>query len=146
MKYTVEIDILLPRERVIELFDNTDNMYKWQPGLVSFEHIEGEPGQEGAKSRLKYKMGKREIEMIETITKRDLPNEFTGTYEANGVWNEVQNLFKEENGVTKWTSHNEFRCTGFMKILMWLMPSSFKKQSLNYLKDFKKFAENKSIA
>lgn len=96
MKYTSEIEINLPRERVIELFDNQDNMTKWQSGLISFEHVEGEVGQEGAKSNLKYKMGKREIEMVETITKRNLPDEFFGTYETKGVWNEVKNFAENE--------------------------------------------------
>ena len=30
MKYTTEIIIDLPRSKVIELFDSTENMYKWQ--------------------------------------------------------------------------------------------------------------------
>ena len=67
MKYTLEIDIHLPREKVIELFDNPDNMKHWQPGLLSFEPLSGTPGTVGAKSQLKYLMGKREIEMVETI-------------------------------------------------------------------------------
>ena len=61
MKYTVEIIINLSRARVIELFDSVENMYKWQPGLISFEH---KSGKAGAKSRLQYKTGSREIEMI----------------------------------------------------------------------------------
>ena len=44
MHYSVDIEIDLPRDRVIELFDSTENLYKWQRGLQSFEHIEGEPG------------------------------------------------------------------------------------------------------
>ena len=80
MKYELQITIELPRKRVIELFDNTDNLKKWQDGLQSFTPISGEVGKEGAKSKLEYKMGKREVEMIETITKRNLPEEFHGTY------------------------------------------------------------------
>jgi carbon monoxide dehydrogenase subunit G len=57
MKYTLNLQIDLPREKVIELFDNTENLKKWQKGLVSFETFEGTPGQAGAKSRLIYKMG-----------------------------------------------------------------------------------------
>jgi hypothetical protein len=38
-------------------------------------------------------MNSREIEMIETILVRDLPNEFSGTYEAKGVFNIVKNTF-----------------------------------------------------
>ncbi|MEM7797967.1 MAG: SRPBCC family protein [Chloroflexota bacterium] len=39
MKYSTEVVIDLPRERVIELFDNTENMYKWQNGLKSHEFL-----------------------------------------------------------------------------------------------------------
>ena len=59
MKYTVDIIIDLPRPKVVTLFDNPDNMHKWQPDLVSFDHLSGDPGQPGAKSKLHYKMGKK---------------------------------------------------------------------------------------
>ena len=143
MKYTINIDIDLPKEKIIELFDNPDNMKYWQKGFISIESISGTPGQVGAKSKLKYKMGSREIEMIETITKRDLPNEFSGTYEAKGVWNLNKNYFIElDVNRTKWKSEVEFKFTGFMKLIAFLVPGSFKKQSMKYLTDFKEFAEN----
>ena len=143
MKYITEVEINLPREKVIELFDNTENLKKWQTGLQSFEHLEGDAGQEGAKSQLKYKMGKREIEMVETITKRNLPDEFFGTYETKGVWNEVKNYFTEESDQkTKWRLDTEFKGSGFMKIMMFVAPGMFKKQTLKTMNDFKAFAEN----
>ena len=91
MKYTAEVEINQPLKKVVELFDNPDNMKNWMEGLQSFETISGTPGQEGAKAKMHFKMGKREIEMIETITKRNLPEEFTGTYEAKGVFNIAKN-------------------------------------------------------
>ena len=143
MKYITEVEINLPREKVIELFDKTENLKKWQTGLQSFEHIEGDAGQESAKSQLKYKMGKREIEMVETITKRNLPNEFFGTYETKGVWNEVKNYFTEEGDQkTKWQLDTEFKGSGFMKIMMFVAAGMFKKQTLKSMHDFKTFAEN----
>lgn len=142
MKYSSEIEINKPLDSVIELFDNPNNMEKWMKGLQSFESISGNPGQIGAKSRLKFKMGKREIEMIETITVRNLPAEFSGTYEAKGVFNVVKNKFISlPDGKTKYISEQEFRFSGFMKIIGFLMPSAFKKQSMQYLVDFKKFVE-----
>lgn len=112
-------------------------------GLQSFEHISGTPGQPGAKSKLKFKMGKREIEMIETITVRNLPDEFSGIYEAQGVNNIVKNKFvKISEDKTKYITENEFQFKGLMKIIGFLMPNAFKKQSMKYLNDFKKFAEN----
>jgi len=68
MKYKVEIITNLPRAPVIELFDNSENLKKWQPGLKSFEHLSQKPGEVGAKSKLEFLMGKREIEIIETKT------------------------------------------------------------------------------
>jgi hypothetical protein len=43
----------------------------WQKGFISYRHLSGKPGEEGARAKLKYKIGKREISMIETIVKRD---------------------------------------------------------------------------
>ena len=144
MKYEVEVEINLPRDKVIELFDNPENMKYWQPGLVSFEPISGSPGQVGAKSKLQYKIGKRELEMVETITVNDLPLEFSGTYEAKGVWNHVQNFFIEKgNDKTIWKSVNEFKCSGFLRIMIFLMPDMFKKETSKYLANFKEFAESK---
>jgi len=142
MKYTVSIDLELPRDRVVELFDDPDNLPKWQEGLVRFEPLEGTPGQPGARSRLVFQMGKRRIEMIETITERDLPDVFSGTYDAKGVHNVVSNRFLELGPQrTRWESQNEFRFQGFMKLIGTLMKGSFPKQSLKYLQDFKAFAE-----
>lgn len=142
MKYTTEIEINKPIDQVISLFDNPDNLGKWMEGLQSFEPVSGTPGEPGAKSRLKFKMGKRAIEMIETITVNNLPEEFTGTYEANGVFNLVKNRFvKISDTRTKYISEQEFQFKGFMKVIGFLMPGAFKKQTLKYLTNFKNFAE-----
>lgn len=146
MKYENQIDIALPLNKVIELFDNPNNLSKWQPGFVSFEHLSGEPGQVGAKSKLLYNMGKREVEMIETITKKDLPHSFAGTYEAKGVFNEIDNRFEaldEQN--TRWISTNVFKFSGFMKFMSLFMAGSFRKQSYKFMELFKEFAESEPI-
>ena len=142
MKYSSEIEINLPVSKVVELFDNPENLKYWQPGLKSFEHISGTPGQPGAKSKLVFQMGSREIVMIETITVRNLPQEFSGTYEAPGVFNIVKNYFVSiDDDTTKYISEQEFQFKGMMKIMGWLMPGMFKKQSLDFLQKFKSFAE-----
>ncbi|MFZ5843881.1 MAG: SRPBCC family protein [Pseudomonadota bacterium] len=142
MKCRLEIDIDLPRERVIALFDDPANLKRWQPELLSFEHLSGEPGQVGAKSRLRYQMGKREVELIETIIERRLPDVFSGSYETKGMWNGIENRFVElDNGHTRWIADNEFRGSGLLKLLIWLMPGAFKKQSFKYMQQFKTFAE-----
>lgn len=143
MKYKLELNIDLARDKVIELFDDPENLKKWQKGLISFESSEGEPGKEGSKSLLKYKTGKREIEMTETILSRKLPDEFSATYEAKNVWNEVRNYFKETGpNKTNWEFETEFKFKGFMKIMSAVMPGAFKKESFKSMQAFKNFAED----
>lgn len=144
MKYELEIIINKPREEVIKLFDNSENLKKWQKGLMEFEHVSGEPGQEGARSKLLYLMNGRETEMTEVITKRAFPEEFHGVYEAHGVYNIQENYFSEEGaGKTKWVSKSEFRFTSMlMKIMAFIMPGAFKSQSFKFMKSFKEFAED----
>ncbi len=131
MKYSVDIEINLPINRVIELFDNPANLSKWMEGLQSFEHISGTPGQPGAKSRLKFHVRNRDMELIETITVRNLPDEFSGTYETHGIFNIVKNKFIALSGNrTKYVSEQEFQLKGIMKLIGFLKSGGFKKQSM----------------
>lgn len=145
MKYTSEIEINKPIDQVVALFDNVDHLPKWMKGLKAYEHISGTPGQPGAKAKLTFLMGSREISMVETITVRRLPQEFSGTYETKGVFNLVKNKFEPLSGQrTKYISEQEFRFSGFMKLIAFLMPGAFKKQSMKYLHDFKTFVESQA--
>ena len=81
MKFYNEITVNISLERLIALFENPDNLKKWQPNIISFEHLSGEIGQVGAKSRIHYDLTIRKIMMVETILKRNLPNEFVILYE-----------------------------------------------------------------
>lgn len=143
MNYTVETIVKVPLKDFIKKFDNPDNMKHWQRGLISTEHLSGKPGEYGAKMKLVYKMGRREMELIETVTHRKLPHEFHGTYDAEGIQSIQQNFFEETpEGYTKWISKSEFIPLSFtMRLMTVIMPSAFKKQSLLYMKDFKNFAE-----
>ena len=142
MKYTIEVDIDLPREKVVALFDNTENLYKWQKGLVSFKHLSGEPGKVGAKSEMTFDMGNRKMVLTETITYRNLPEEFHGTYDANGVHNIQKNYFEiVDPNTTKWRSESIFKFKGIQALIFPFMKGMFKKQSRTYLENFKKFAE-----
>ena len=144
MKCTNTTIVNLPVDKVIELFDSFDNMKKWQPELQSVEHISGVSGQPGAKTKLVYKHGNRTTEMIETISVRDLPREFSGSYEMKGILNKMSNSFQDlGNGTTRWTSESEFIFNGWMKYIAWMTKGSFKKMSSKMMDQFKKFAEAK---
>ncbi len=143
MKYTLEIEINQPIDKLVELFDNENNLFKWMNGLQSIERLEGNPGEKGSTTKMLFKEGKREIEMIETIIENKLPEEFTATYEAKGVYNLAKISFIELTDTkTKYLTEQEFKLKGFMKLIGLIMPRAFKKQTFKYLKMFKEFAEN----
>jgi uncharacterized membrane protein len=146
MIYTVSLEINAPIERVVELFDNEENAFKWMKGLLAFDHISGDKGEAGAKSRMTFKRGKRDMQMLETIESKDLPDEMVMTYEAGPVFNRVVNRFKKkDDSSTVYETENEFIFKSWgMKAMAYLMPGAFKKQSLKYLEDFKAFVEEAS--
>lgn len=145
MKYQLELDIEQPRDRVIEMFLDPDNLQKWQPDLVSLESIsDGDPRAVGAKCRLVHRMGKREVVMIETITVYNPPEEFSATYEAHKVWNLIENRFFEAGpDKTRWVLDCEFRCGGIVRIMAIVMPGMFRKQTMKFMQQFKAFAESR---
>ncbi|WP_179346379.1 SRPBCC family protein [Winogradskyella ursingii] len=144
MKYISEIIIEKPLPEVIKKLNSVDNMKHWQEGLVGTEHISGTPGKFGAKMKLMYDFKNRKMDLIETITKIDLPHELHATYTTKGMRNIQQNYFEStSNGHTKWTSKNEFEPTTFvMNAMLFLMPRAFKKQTKTYMTNFKNFVEN----
>ena len=143
MKYTVEIEINQPIDKVVALFNDEDNLFKWMQGLQSIEHLTGKPGEKGSTSKMLFKDGKREVEMIETIISNNLPEELIATYEAKGVYNLAKISFISiTDNKTKYFTEQEFQLKGFMKIFGWIMPGAFKKQTTKYLSMFKEFTED----
>ncbi len=144
MKFTCSVVIDAPIDQVIQLFDNPDHLKEWQDGFISFEPLSGTPGTPGAKSLLTYKHGKREMQLIETITAKNLPKEFSGTYEHKHMDNAVTCSFKA-------LSHNTTRMDylvhytkfkGFIpKLMAFLMPGLSKKYTQKWLDQFKDFVE-----
>jgi len=142
VKYTTQVEIGLPRKEVIRLFDSSENMFKWQEGLKSFDHLDGEPGQEGARSKMVYKGRKGDLEMTETITRRALPDEFHAIYTAKGVHNKMYNYFEETaSGTTTWRTVSEFKFRGLMALMAPFMKSAFTSNTRLSMERFKNFAE-----
>jgi len=141
MKFSCEVEINIPRSKVIELFDDPDNMPKWQPHLIRFKPISGNPGHPNAKSRLTYSSGKGEFELIETVTDRNLPDEFSGTYESKLGFTRIRNRFLDQGTSTRWIVDTEFVGSGIMKILSWFMGGAIRKQTSKVVQAFKAFAE-----
>ncbi|WP_203296477.1 SRPBCC family protein [Luteirhabdus pelagi] len=145
MKYSVEIIINAPRKEVVQKLEEPENLKHWQRGLISYKHLHNKDmNNAGAKMQLHYKMGKREMVLTETILVNNLPSELHATYDTKGVHNIQKNYFKEvDESTTEWISESEFQFGSFgMKMMGFLMPGAFKKQSRQYMRDFKAFVED----
>jgi hypothetical protein len=153
MKYTVSIEIALPRERVVQLLADPAHLPQWLRGMVLHEPLSGAHGQVGTTSRVVMQMGKQKFEATETITRREpvdlheLPRgsvvHFDREIVGEGMWSAVRDRFTEAGPrTTLWQSENEYRFSGLMMRLVGvLMPGAFRKQSLQHMQDFKAFAE-----
>lgn len=143
MKFAESIEINCPVEQVAALFVNPNHLDQWMEGFQRMEHLSGTPGKKGAKSRLTFQTGKRKMEMVETITAINLPQEFNVAYDMPSVFNTVANRFEKlSENRTKLTVDSEYKFKGIMKLLAPLFSNAFKKPVRKYLVDFKEFAEN----
>ena len=63
---------------------------------------------------------------------------------GKGMWSVARELLTETGPeTTLWVSENEYRFSGLMmRLVGLLMPSAFRKQSLQHMQDFRAFAEH----
>ncbi|MDP6359339.1 MAG: SRPBCC family protein [Planctomycetota bacterium] len=142
MTITLELILECPRDEVWRAFDSTENLHKWMKSLKSFEHLSGEPGQPGARSKVIFEENGRIIENIETITVRNKPGEFVGTYDNDYGQNLITQRFEVlGDSRTRWTGVTEMRLKGFMKIMAWLMKGMIRKKILKDMNCFKEKLE-----
>ncbi len=141
MKYTCEVWIDLPRDKVISLFDNKDNLFTWEEGLKSFDIISGSHGTEGFKYKLVYNRNDREMVRVTTIENYDFPGKMIAIHEEKNIWNRCINIYEEHDNKTLWQIENEFIGSGIMKVMMSVRKKLFIKETLLYMNRFKKFAE-----
>ncbi|GAA2215915.1 hypothetical protein GCM10009850_113830 [Nonomuraea monospora] len=153
MKYTVSIEIALPREKAAQLLADPAHMPKWLRGLVLHEPLSGLHGQLGTKSRVVMQIGQQKFEGTELITRREpadlhaIPEggvvHFDREIVGEGMWNAVRDRLTEAGPErTLWESESEYRFSGLlMRMVGLVMPGSFRKQSLQHMRDFKAFAE-----
>ncbi len=143
MKFTVDLTINKNRNQVWHAFENPKNMKRWMPTLEAFEPQAGTPGHIGAISKLTYREDGRTITMLETITSRDEPSEFAGTYTTDGVVNELRNRFDEVNAQqTRWTLEADFRFSGILALIAPLMKKTFVKRTQADMERFKAMVES----
>ncbi|MDG4831542.1 SRPBCC family protein [Solwaraspora sp. WMMD1047] len=153
MRYANSIEIDLPREKVAQLLADPAHLPKWLRGMVLHEPVNGEHGQVGTTSRVVLQAGKRQLELTETVTRREpadlhgIPKDVVVHFDREtvgaGMWSVVRDRLTEAGPeTTRWESESEFRFSSpLMRLVGLLMPGAFRKQSQQHMQDFKAFAE-----
>lgn len=152
MKFSISIEIALPRATVVDLLGDPAHRPKWLRGLVSHELVRGEDGRVGAESRVVFRSGQQTMVCTETITRRDPEDlrdvaadrvvQFEREIVADGMWSAArERLTARGPASTLWVSENEYRFTGPMRLVAPLLRGSFIRQSRQHMKDFAAFAE-----
>jgi len=138
MKYKLELTLQKSRAEVWKVFDDPDNIDKWQPSLTKIERLEGTAGHPGSVAKLTFKSGEREYSLVEKVIYRAEPERLDNMYENEFADNSVKNTFLEKGGNgTLWKVDVEFK---FKTILMRLIGPFVKKRfAANTQRDMERF-------
>jgi uncharacterized protein YndB with AHSA1/START domain len=145
MKMKYEAEIKASRDLVWAIFDNPDNLSRWQPTLESFTHRAGKPGQPGAVSELVYREKGKKVIMTETIAERREPQFLAGTYES--AWAStliVNHLEKIDRNTTRFASYTNMRFKGIMKFMSLFIANSIRARAQADLDRFKLLVETEA--
>lgn len=144
MKFICTVVIHKSLEDTLSIWNNPELLKEWQDGFISFELIEGEAEQVGSKSRMLYKQGKGQMEIIETILLFDLPREMKGLYEHKSMTNTMHNKFTAiSDHECRWDAEIHYtKFNGFIpKMMGKFMQGMFEKQTQKWMNQFSSFAE-----
>lgn len=146
MKYNTSIKINAPTELVQELLIQPKKQLLWQTWLSDLQPLSGEMTQKGAVARLTYVVNGKKIVMTETILENTLPDKLVVHYNTVGA--DTTNYISLSAPTDKQTTiqmETEVKSKHFaLKVLMWLLPTLFKKQTHTLLQQLKEYAERQA--
>ncbi len=147
MKFKGSIEIDKPQEVVALFFINPDYLGEYQEGFLRKELVSGNVGEKGAISKMYYAMGKREMELTETVIANNLPNVFEGHYHHKHMDNTMKCTFTAlEPNKTLYESEIEYTRINWVmpRLMAILFPGMYKKPAQRWLNNFKAFVEKQS--
>jgi len=144
MKFKGQQDINAPRDVVVECFKDPEYLNEYQDGFIRKELISGVEGENGTISNMYYMMGKREMELEETITNNQLPDLFEATYRHIHMDNTMKVSFtKLDANTTRYHYDIEYTRINWIipKLMAILFPGMYRKQGEKWMRQFKEFVE-----
>jgi uncharacterized membrane protein len=149
MKYTNKVIINSPIDIVISLWSDPKNYPKWQSGFIKKVPLTGNPNEKGSKSEIYLNHNNKEMKLIETVIESNLPKEKMVLVEHEHMINTMKSVFVDlGGGQTEYLSeieYVEFK-TFLPKVVAYLFPGMFRKQSQQWLDQFKVFVEGLSAS
>ena len=144
MNFKGHKDIKKPIEKVAAYFADPKYLGEYQDGFLRKELVSGDEGQEGAISKMYYQMGKREMELTETITSNQLPHSFEGFYHHLHMDNTMKVKFEAiDANTTRYHYDIEYTRINWVmpKLMAILFPGMYRKQGEKWMQQFKEFVE-----
>lgn len=145
MKFLCTIDVALPRNLLLALWQDPRKFKDWQGDFVHAELLSGSPGQVGARTKKIYlQRDRKQYTLIETILAQDLPGELVAHYEAEMMSNTMTHRFLQLGAhLTRWEveiRYHRFQDLG-LRLLAILYPGMFRSQVQRWQLEFREFAE-----
>ena len=144
MKHKGSIIIDQPLEKVVALFLNSENLKKWQEGLVKKELISGTENKMGAVSLLYYKTEKYEMELTERIIENNLPESLEAIYQHKHMDNTMKYSFKSiGKNQTQYSTEVVYTRIDWVmpRLMSILFPRMYTKPGERWMRNFKIFVE-----
>jgi uncharacterized membrane protein len=142
-KIIASVTINAPVSKVWQKFMDPDSLKYWLSGFISIQHLSGEPGKSGSKSKMIFLERKKEMTVHEEVVKVIEGTEyaFKIVHPSLFIYNHV--YLSANNGQTILRQETEMHPQQFMlKIIMPLMKGSMKQRTLKDLQRFRKFIES----
>jgi len=132
MKYTAEIEIDLPRDQVVDLYNNKTLYPQWHASIKEIELVSGKAGEAYSKYRIIMERDGQIIEFQSTVTKNKLPDECWSQSIKENDFTLNKKMYFKEVGPDKTKIIEEYE----------MHLHSFETDIQNNLLDFKIFSEN----
>ncbi|MDB5282283.1 MAG: hypothetical protein JWO06_1358 [Bacteroidota bacterium] len=139
MKYSVDIEINAPVQKVADILTSHEKMKAAVAEIKSYEQISGKPKEVGAKSKITIDG----LEIIETILEIDLPKLITLQYDTPKgglvISNRLSSVTAEK---TKLSISHDVKLKGAASFAGPLLKPAFSKYSLKKMLELKAFIES----
>ncbi|HEX7304599.1 SRPBCC family protein [Lentzea sp.] len=137
MRFTEEVVLDQPIDRVRELTSDPGHLHHWQPDLVSITQHSDTPGAPGSTATLRY----RKFTLEETVLSATADERVT-RYRTTGMVHTITNRFSVvDDRHTLLVCDNEFELSGIMRLAGRVLEKSLREQVERNVGNFKAFID-----